>query len=111
MLDDFEQFRFGLDQVVVLVAEEVVAFLEFLELLDGIEVDRAHGIQAALDVGDDDLDEIPVRFAGDVAGDFEIIGAGGIDDHGGHVVFGLSSDSSPGTITWLPLRACRAFGS
>ena len=84
--DDFEQLGFRGDEVVVLVLEEVVAFFEFLEFLDGVEVDRAHGIEAAFDVGDDGFDEIPVRLAGHLTGDLHVVLAGAIDDHGGHVV-------------------------
>ena len=51
--DDFEQFGFRRDQVVVLLAEEIVAFFEFFEFFDRVEVYRAHCIEAALDVGDD----------------------------------------------------------
>ncbi len=86
-VDDFEQLGFRGNEVVVLVLEEVVAFLEFLELFDGVEVDGAHGVEAALDVVDDGLDEVPVGLAGYLAGDFDVVVGGAIDDHGRHFVF------------------------
>ena len=73
----------------VLLAQEIVAFFEFLEFFDRVEVDWAHGIEAALDVGDDGFDEFPVRFTGHFAGNFRVVGAGGVDHDGGHVVLGF----------------------
>ncbi len=52
-LDDFQQLGLGVDEVVVLVLEEIVAFFELVEFFDGVEVDGAHGVEAALDVGYD----------------------------------------------------------
>ena len=47
-VDDFEQLRLGLDQVVVLLAEELVALLGFLVFLDGHQVHRPHLVDALL---------------------------------------------------------------
>ena len=62
-LDDGEEFGFGGDEVVVLIAEEVVAFFEFVVFLDGVDVDRAHGFDLTLEILDEDFDVVPVRFA------------------------------------------------
>ena len=59
-LDEGEEFGLGADEVVVLALEEGVAFLEFLEFLDGVEVDGADGIELALEVGEGGGDEVPV---------------------------------------------------
>ena len=47
-VDDFEQLRLGLDQVVVLLAEELVALLGLLVFLDGHQVHRPHLVDALL---------------------------------------------------------------
>jgi len=68
-LDDGEEFGLGVDEVVVLAAEEVVAFFEFVEFGDGVEVDGADGVELALEVGEGFLDVVPVGF-GLVGGEF-----------------------------------------
>jgi hypothetical protein len=76
---------------------------KLLELLDGVEVDGAHGVEAAFDVGDDGFDEVPVGLAGHFAGDFDVVVLGGIDDHDGDVVligrFALVIDGDHGLAT------------
>ena len=47
-VDHFEQLRFGLNQVVVLLAEELVALLGFFVFLDGHQVHRPHLVDALL---------------------------------------------------------------
>ena len=51
-VDDFEQLRLGRDQVVVLLAEELVALLGLLVFLDGHQVHRPHLVNALLQVLD-----------------------------------------------------------
>ena len=43
-VEDFVEFGFGLDEVVVLVGEELEALFSFLAFFDGDEVDRADGV-------------------------------------------------------------------
>ena len=64
-LDDAEEFGFGVGEVVVFALEEVVAFFEFLEFLDGVEVDWAHAVEALFEVGDGGFDEVPVNVGGE----------------------------------------------
>ena len=47
-VDDFEQLRLGLDQIVVLLGQELMALLGFLVFLDGHQVHRAHFVDARL---------------------------------------------------------------
>jgi hypothetical protein len=65
-LDHGEQLGLGVDEIIVLVAEEIVALLEFIVFLDGIDVDGAHGLDLALEVVDEGLDMGPAWLAGDV---------------------------------------------
>ena len=60
-VDDFEQLRLGLDQVVVLLAQELVALLGFLVFLDSDEVHRPHLVDALLQRLDLLGDGSPIR--------------------------------------------------
>ena len=84
-VDDFEKFGLRVDEIVVLVFEEIVAFLQFIELLDGVQIDWAHCVEAAFDIGDNGFHEFPIRFTSHLAGNFNVIGRA-IDDHGRHVI-------------------------
>ena len=112
-LDDFEQLGLRGDQVVVLVAQEVVAFLEFLELLDGIEVDRAHRIEAALDVGDDGSRRSPSPARRSSRRGFRCRPRWCHRRPWSGMSSSSSSDSSESSPVddrlRVPLRACRAF--
>jgi hypothetical protein len=65
-LDYSEKLGLGVDEVIVLVAEEIVALLEFVVVLDGIDIDGAHGLDLALEVVDEGLNVGPVWLTGDV---------------------------------------------
>ena len=47
-VDHFQQLRLGLHEIVVLLAEELVALLGFLVFLDGHQVHRPHFVDALL---------------------------------------------------------------
>ena len=51
-------------EVGVLLLEEGVALLEFVVLLDGVEVHRAHRIDALIEFADDGVDAIPIDGEG-----------------------------------------------
>ena len=47
-VEDFVEFGFGLDEVIVLPGEELEALLGFLAFFDGDEVDRTDAVQFLL---------------------------------------------------------------
>ncbi len=51
--DHVQQLLARIGQVVVLRFEKTITLLEFIVLLDGVEVDRAHVVELAGELGDD----------------------------------------------------------
>ena len=55
---------FDAGEVVVLLFEETVALLEFVVLLDGVEIDRPHVVELAGQIGDDRFELGCIDFSG-----------------------------------------------
>ena len=60
LLNHLEQLLLGLDEIVVLRGKKFITLLGFLVFLNGDEVDRAHAVDAVLQLGDLVLDTFPV---------------------------------------------------
>jgi hypothetical protein len=62
-VDDFQQLRLGVHQVVVLLREELMALLGFLVFLNGHEIHRPHFVNLGLQAFHLLRDGVPVRAA------------------------------------------------
>ena len=65
--DRFEELGLAVDEVGVLLLEELVTLLEFVEFLNGVEVDGAHGIDPLGQFGHDQFDPLPRDLGGNRA--------------------------------------------
>ncbi len=59
--DDLQQLFLGLDQVVVLLGEELEAFLQFVVFVDRLDIDRPHRVELGLQLGHLRFDGVPIN--------------------------------------------------